>query len=230
MLLNWRLLFLAGLAIACNSASSATVLFVSLDTSPLVAHPADPFYLNFQLNDGTGTGDASNTAVLTDFSFGLGGAPAGSPVLSGGASGILTTAVSLTDSSFLNVFTQEFIPGSLLSFKLTLTTNESPGPQPDQFSFAILDSSGFELPYASPFNAALAIDIFPILQVQSYPTDPSAPPFGGGDGIRMAAPHISSDEIPEPSTAITGIALALGCWFLHIRLPGSPRCGRKKAE
>ena len=46
---------------------------VTLNTSPLVGHTAGPFAMNFQLNDGSGLGDANNTALLSGFVFGGGG-------------------------------------------------------------------------------------------------------------------------------------------------------------
>ena len=51
----------------------ATAVFnISLDTSPLIGHPAGPFSLYFQLNDGAAIGDGSNSAILSDFNFGVG--------------------------------------------------------------------------------------------------------------------------------------------------------------
>src|SRR5262245_1310147 len=92
---------------------------VSLDTSSLVGQPG-PFSLDFQLNDGSGTGDGNNRARLTDFDFD-GGAAAGVPQLTGGASGDLQSSVTLNETAFLNRFQQQFVPGERLSFLLDLT-------------------------------------------------------------------------------------------------------------
>lgn len=197
-----------------SSASASAIFMVSLDTSPLVGHGAAPFSLNFQLTDGSGLGNSSNTVALTDIAFGAGGSPNGAPSLVGGAAGDLSSSISLTDSSFFNAFSQTFQPGSLLSFVLTHSTNVEPGPQPDQFSFAILDSSGFEVPYESFFNAALVLDIDSANpNPLGFATDPNSFPFGGGDPIAMSAPTVTA-AIPEPSTYLpVGLALAsLLCW------------------
>src|SRR5690349_14032044 len=122
-----------------------------MSTSPLVGNPAGPFSLDFQLNDGSAAGDGNNTAVLSGFFFGS-GASLGSASVAGGASGDLGSSVTLTDSGFLNEFTQGFTPGATLQFLLNLSTNVDAGDTPDQFSFAILDSSGAQLPTLSFFD------------------------------------------------------------------------------
>src|SRR5207245_11083515 len=99
----------AGLALLLLSASlcrAGIVYNVSLNTSPLIGHAAGPFSLGFQFNDGIGTGDANNTAVLSAFQFGVGGSAAGVPTLFGGATGSLASGVTLTDSSFFYAFIQ----------------------------------------------------------------------------------------------------------------------------
>src|SRR5579859_8130563 len=90
---------------------ASTMFAVTLDTSPLIGHPAGPFSLNFQFTDGQGTGDANNTVTLSSFAFG-GGSAAGGPSLTGGASGSLGSGVVLTDSAFFNAFTEGFTPGT----------------------------------------------------------------------------------------------------------------------
>lgn len=194
----WLSVLAIGVIASIQSALAGPIT-ITLDTTPLGSHPAGPFFLSFQLNDGSGAGNGNNTASLTSFNFGAGNA-FGLPTLFGGATGDLTSGVLLTDTSFSNFFSQQFLPGSILSFTLNLSTNVELGPQPDQFSFAILDSSGFEIPYTGPFNAALVIDIDsanPVPQV--FATDSTVSPFGGGDPIDMAAPGITS-TVPEPST------------------------------
>jgi hypothetical protein len=187
------------------SALADIVVDVSLNTTPLVGHPAAPFFLNFQFTDGSGTGDANNTVTLSDFAFGPGGAAVGSPSLIGGASGDVTSGVSLTDSSFSNLFTQQFTPGNELSFVLSLTTNVDAGPQPDEFSFAILDNSGFEIPSLSPTGALLVTDInssSPV--IQTFATDSTTAPFGGGNPIAMDAPSVQPVQtvVPEPGSLV----------------------------
>ena len=67
--------------------------------------------------------------------------------------------MSLIDSSFFNQMYQQFTPGLVLSFDLNLTTIVDPGPQPDQFSFAILDCNLAEIPTQHLSDALLLIDV-----------------------------------------------------------------------
>src|SRR4051812_19466391 len=95
-----RLAHINGLAalLVClvPAAARADIIFnVSMNTAPLIGHPAGPFSIDFQLNNGSGP-LADNTATISNFNFG-GGAPAGTPTLIGGASGNLSSSVRLTD-------------------------------------------------------------------------------------------------------------------------------------
>lgn len=185
---------------------------ISMDTSPLVGNPAGPFYLEFQFTDGSGTNDANNTVLVDTFNFGSGSA-AGSATLTGGASGSLTAGVTLTDSDFFNQLYQGFLPGNLLKFRVTLSNNVDGGGVPDEFSFAILDSSLFEIPTLGPADAFLIADIDssnPALQ--SYASD------GGRTTISINAPSVDT-AAPEPSAAWLA-APTLGILFLARRRYG----------
>lgn len=176
---------------------------ISMTTAALIGHPAGPFSLEFQLNDGSGTGDANNTAVLSSFLFG-GGNASGGPTLTGGASGSLSTSVNLTDSNFFNQFIQGFTPGSSLKFQLSLTTNVDSGGIPDQFSFSILDKTGTEIPTLAPsfFDVFVQIDINPLNpMVQTFASDTSRSPAGGGGPIAIAA-SIAAPAVPEANTMV----------------------------
>jgi hypothetical protein len=196
---------------------------ISLNTAALIGHAAGPFSLNFQLNDGSGGGDGNNTATLSNFQFG-GGSAAGAPSVSGGASGALSGAVTFTDTGFLNSFTQEWNAGSLLSFRLNLTTNVDPGPTPDEFSFAILDNLGFEIPTGGV--ATVGSDVFLLIDitsanpvVQTFRSDPSRAAFAGGNEIDMAAPVVVSASVPEPGSWLLLGTIAIGLagrlWRAH---------------
>lgn len=197
--------------LTASTGRAATIQYlISLNTSSLVGNAAGPFSLNFQLNDGSGSGDGNNTATLTGFNFGAGGSATGSPVLSGGASGSLATTVTLTDSAFLNSFTQRFNPGASLSFLASLSNNVDAGPQPDQFSFAIFDSAGFELPTLNPaFDAFVTIDLSSANPtVRAFASDPSRLPVAGGTAITTGA--VTAQVVPEPGTlALLGGGLLL---------------------
>ena len=53
----------------------ALVFSVNLNTSSLIGNSAGPFYIEFQLNDGSGSipGDGNNTVNISNFDFGIGG-------------------------------------------------------------------------------------------------------------------------------------------------------------
>lgn len=174
---------------------------ISMDTAPLIGHPAGPFSLEFQLTDGSGTGDENNTAVLSNFAFG-GGAPVGTPSLIGGATGDAGTSITITESSFFNQFIQQFTPGNQLDFHLELTTNLQPAGVPDEFTFSILDSSGSELPTQSFFDVFVEVDINSTNPaVQTFASDPTQSPAAGGPPIDIAAPTAtpSVSSVPAPS-------------------------------
>lgn len=223
---NTKLTVLAGLLACALLAAPATradiLVNFQLNTSALVGNAAGPFAINFQLIDGDGA--ANNTATLTNFNFGAGGSPGGPPPTlppsyEGGASGSLATTVVLTDSAFFNEFVQGFTPGSLLSFDLLLTTNVAAGGIPDQFSFALLDSSGFEVPTLGPGSEFLSINIdSPLPDVAPFPSDPSTPLPGNptAPGVAIGLPGVTVTQvevIPEPGTAAllaAGLLPALG--------------------
>jgi hypothetical protein len=181
---------------------------VNLDTSPLVGNAAGPFSLDFQLI--SGGGGVTNTAILSHFNFG-GGRASGSPTLTGGASGTLTGTVTLTESAFFNEFFQLFIAGNHLSFNVNLTTQVASGLTPDEFSFAILDSAGVEIPTTSFSDALMLIDINSLNPaIQTFAGDSSVP-----GGIALSAPTITSapGTVPEPGTLLL-VLMGLGGWAL----------------
>jgi len=183
------------------------IFSVVTDTAPLIGHPAGPFSLEFQLNDGSGTNDGNNTALLSDFDF-HGGHPVGSATLIGGASGDLGSNIVLADNDFLNEFFQEFTPGPLLTFTVDLSLNVDAGPQPDQFSFAILDCTLIEIPTRGPADALVLVDITGTPVIRTFASDPSRPTGCGGEPVFLSAPRI--DEPRSLALALAGLlALAV---------------------
>src|SRR5580693_4594651 len=79
---------------------------VSINTSGLPTTPGSEIV--FILTDGSGLGDANNTATLTNFALGTGSVGTVDPSNSGGISGDMSSTVSLTDSSLLNLFGETF--------------------------------------------------------------------------------------------------------------------------
>jgi hypothetical protein len=185
---------LAGVSVA--RAQSVTYQF-SVNTSTLVGNTSAPFSLDFQLTDGSGNNDGNNTATLSNFSFGGGGAPFGSANLSGNASGSLAAGVTLTDSVFFNEFYQSFTPGTTLSFDLTLTTHVDGGGTPDAFSFSILDNNTLSIPTTMSGDFLLFANI-----------DSASPVVQIGNG-RDAFGGVSVAAVPEPGTVtLAGLGLA----------------------
>ena len=206
--------------------SHAVSFNFTIDTTSLAPQPTPPkpFALDFQFLDGDHT--RSNTVTLSQFAFGAGGGPHGSPTTAGGASGDLSGTVTLTDSSFFNEFIQGFTPSGShpLRFLLTLTTNPEPGT-PDAFTLAIFDSSGTEIP-TSFFGAFAQIDITNPLTINTYASDTSTAPPGCPTcpALDIAAPLVTTatSPVPEPGTFVL-LAGGIGCLaFLRrkqVRLP-----------
>jgi hypothetical protein len=202
------------LIVATNAVASTITYNVSLNTGSLVANAAAPFSLDFQFTDGGGTGDGNNTVTLSGFNFGGGSAAAdGTATTFGGASGSPATSIVITDTSFFNEYTIGFTPGATLNFTVDLTANVDAGGVPDEFSFGILDSSGFEIPANGPGDSLLLADInqaTPVLYSYSSDTSRNA---AAGAPIALAAPVVtqqSSVGTPEPATVwLVGTAAAL---------------------
>jgi len=192
----------------CVPACKAQLLYeVSLDTSPLVTASSGPFSLDFQLLDGSGSGDANNTAVLNQLNFGIGGSAAGDPTVLGGATGDVSSAVTLTDSSFLNEFVQPFTPGDTLRFNLSVTNNQDIGDLTDQFAFALLDGNGTALPTFGPGNALLTVDLA-TGGLQTFSTS-------GPSSVSLNAPAVT--VVPEPS-AIAFLLTGCTGWMVMRKL------------
>ena len=193
---------------------------VSLDTSPLIGSAAGPFSIDFQMIDGSGLSDGNNTVGVSSLDFGAGGSASGTPTLIGGATGDLFSAVSMTDSSFFNEFTQGFTPGSVLNFEISFSANVDSGA-PDTFSFAIEDSTGTPLPTQA--ISSLGTDTFLFFQidsanptVQTFAADTTRAPAAGGDPIHIATPSASpvgSSSSPEPSSGEL-LCIGIGLAFL----------------
>jgi hypothetical protein len=190
--------FVCAFSAFCQMARGDVVYNVSLDTAPLVGHPAGPFYVYGAFTDGNGIGDANNAVTLSNFTFG-GGSALGSPLLFGGASGSLETGVTITDNSPLGLFAEQFAPGLELSFSLDLTLNDDAGGIPDRFTLYVLDSSGVPLPTMAPYgDYFFGVDLYSTGAIfDAYGSDPSRAPTVGNP-VSIPAPTIT--EIPEPST------------------------------
>ena len=88
---------------------------------------------------------------------------------------------------------------------MTFTSFVDAGGIPDEFSFAILDGTGVEIPTLGPADSLASIDLLsdgPLVSV--YAGDGNRPPVGGGPVIALNAPSASS-PVPEPKSI--GLAL-----------------------
>ena len=151
-----------------------------------------------------------------------GGSEVGAPTLIGGASGDLGSHVVLADEQFRNEFFQEFDPGPLLTFDVDLSQSVDPGPQPDQFSFAILDCNLIEIPTGGPADALVLVDIANPPRVRAFNGDVSRASDCGGIpiSIRVLEPP---PEVPEPRmvvllvVALSALAIVSTCAALRRR-------------
>ena len=196
-------LFICLLAGVCQTANADMIYNVSLDTTPLVGHPAGPFYIELSFTDGSGANDANNTVTLSDINFG-GGSALGGALDIGGASGSLESGITIVDSSFLSLFYEQFAPGLQLTFSLIVTTNDDEGGIPDRFSLSVLDSLGVPLPTLAPagdyFFGADLYSAGPVFD--SYGSDTSRAP-SAGDAVTIGAATITPmSSVPEPSTVL----------------------------
>jgi hypothetical protein len=178
------------LSAPCQAA--ANYYHVSIDTSSLIGASEAPFFLDFQLNGG---GPLSNTAIIFNFAGGS-TVPAAFPVTFGLASGDLDSGISLTadTSSAFNELFQQFTPGNVLQFDLSLTSNVNT-PTPDAFAFSLLDKNFQSIPTNGLGDSLLMIDI--------SDSTPVAHTFSSPLGIAAA--------VPEPGTLLFGFALVGVC-------------------
>lgn len=179
---------------------------VTLNTTPLLGHPAGPFSVFFEFIDGNGIGDANNAISISNVSFG-GGSALGGTFAFGGASGSLESGVTITDNSFLSVFSERFAPGLEFSFFLSFSANDDEGGIPDRFTFFLLDDSGVPIPTIAPVgDYFLGADLGaagPV--IDAWGSDPSRA-LSVGNPVSIGPPSItlvSSPPVtatPEPAT------------------------------
>jgi hypothetical protein len=192
-----------------------TLVTVSIDTSQLVGHPAGPFYAAFQLTDGSGQGNGNTTATISNFLFGPGGAPSAAPALTGGVSGDMGSSVTLTDSAFLNFFSQRFTPGNRLTFMISIAGPPDPAITPDHFAFSILDKTLAPIPTTGGLfvDVLIAVDLNSATPaLQTFASDPSRLPAAGGGAINTGAPQIQTDLMPPFTVANVALPANANGW------------------
>ncbi len=197
------------------SLSSATIVNVIMDTSPLSGAASS---VVFDFLDGDAA--PNNSVTLSNFSFG-GGSPSGIPdftctsgtgVSCGGITGDLSSVVTMSDNfDFFNEFVAEFIPGNELSFTMAFSENFA-GGTPDSFLFSLLDSNGDVIPTTSNpsgTNTFLSLEI-----ASSSIIEVSDSPDSG-----ISAPTFS--PVPEPDITALLIIGMMGSIFC--RFPAKQR-------
>lgn len=204
---KFRALALFGVAglLLSPAASFGQLFHVEINTAAL-GLPANstsaPFALDFQLNSGNTLNN--NTAVISNFTFGGGGAPFGAANVFGGASGSLPGTITLTDTLAFNEFFQSFTFGSILGFDLFLSQNVDAGPTPDGFSIGLLDNLLFNISTAGFANQLLTVDL-----LGATPAIQTFAGTGAYAGVTLAI-----TAVPEPSTyAIAGAIVLMGIVF-----------------
>jgi hypothetical protein len=207
------ILVLAAVLAAHNARADS--FLVTLDTSPL----SGTQILGFGL---TNFDSASNAASLSAFNFDGGSAVVGSDdctfggTFSGlGCSGDLTSGIALQDIDPTGAFfTQQFNPGSSLSFLLTIS-NFFGGGVPDQFAMYLCDVT-FNCYSDDATGAMLLLDLAGgTLSPSSFAL------FGAGDQ-NLDTPVVTAvPQVPEPATL-----LLLGSALTAIAARGRKRWGR----
>ncbi len=192
--------------------SYAYMFTVTMDTTPLIG---SPFAIDFQLSDGNLSflGDGNNTVTISGFNVD-GALPVaiGTPTFSGGGvgpnSGDLSSSVILTDSDpNFNAFRQSFMPGSSLSFTVSLNPNISVDElvTPDVFSFFIYNGTGSKIATTGPANAFFYFDI--------NSANPAVHTYSRVSPYSDMEPNIGGSAVPEPATsAMFLIGGALMAW------------------
>jgi len=187
--------------------SNASLYSITFDTSSISGGT-----FSLVLDHFNGDGVLNNSVTVSNFAFG-GGSPSGSPTLSGGAAGDLTTIVTLSDTLFFNEFIQNFISGSVLSFDLEATSNFS-GGTPDSFTLALLDGTGNPISTSDPLGSdiLIALDMDSSSSIQGFSsTNPDYP---------LPTPQISENipAIPVPPAAFLFGSGLLGLWSARKKL------------
>jgi hypothetical protein len=202
--------FALALALFCAMQANADDFNVSLNTSSL----SGPQTIVFGLFDGDQSVD--NSVSLSAFNFGTGSA-LGSPddLGTSGVSGNLAGTVSLDDSGFTALFSQEFNPGSKLSFALN-TTNNFAGTAPDALAFYVCDTS-----LNCYSDDAVKGDLLE-LDLTGNPLSPSSFILNGASAQGLPAPVVTyptNTTTPEPASALLlllGLLLAAPvAWKLY---------------
>lgn len=191
----------AAIALLAASPSCASAFDVSIDTAPLSGTQT----LAVSLTQGDGL--FLNTVTLSDFNFGGGGAPLGTPSYSDASvSGDLGSTVSLADVNFSEFFSQTFQAGSSLSFLLNTTDNFVSG-FPDELDIYLCDAT-----LSTCYSDDLDTSALLTLDLTGAPLTPTSFTLNAASQQGLNAPVVTF-AAPEPGTLVplllVGLALAV---------------------
>lgn len=178
---------------------------VDLNVSSLAGTPNSPFFLDFQLNEGSGT--LANSVTINNFLF-TGGSATGSPSTFGLATGSMGSSITLNDnaSNAFNEIFQGFTAGTTdIQFDVTLSQN-SPGVTPDGFIISILDSEANNPQIATTDftnSSMVTVPIGAANTLGDVQTFTSTSPAGATATVTPAA-------VPEPSSMMALVG-GIGC-------------------
>jgi hypothetical protein len=213
-----KVLCVAATALLCTLASApsqSVPLRFDVSINTFTFPVGSTYALDFQLNDGSGVGDANNTAVISNLMFGGGSAGLTSPT--GGATGNAAAGFILSDTSFFNQILQVFVPGSFVSFRTELTDSADLGATPDTLTLAIL-RDGVEIPTTSLLDAFLVAEITGGPgSVAGFGSDASALPIDTGAPLIT---FVSTSGVPEPGSLFL-VSAAIGLLICLRRRPQS---------
>jgi hypothetical protein len=216
---NNRMLQIVALVVIGVTLAAASARADSFDVSLNTSSLSGTQVLAFLLNDGDGVVD--NSATLSGFAFG-GGAAQGTPDYLGstGVSGDLTSGIAMDDTSLATaIFTQDFTPGSSLSFLLNITDNFA-GGTPDTFAMEICNST-LTLCYSDDTNTGAML----VLNLTGGTLAPSDFILNGASDQNLEPPVVttaSSAPVPEPRTLLLLGLGVVGAFALR------PRPSRRK--
>lgn len=194
------------LATIMAAVASADSFDVTLNTSSL----SGTQILAFGYTDGDGVAD--NAATASAFNFG-GGSAQGSPTyLGAGASGSLSSTVTVNDTDFSSLFYQSFTVGSSLSFLLNVTDNFA-GGTPDAFAMYVCDDT-----LSTCYSDDTSTGALLVLNVQGTPLTPSSFILNGASDQKLPAPVVTVPTVPEPGSAtLLGAGLLLSLVLIRRR-------------
>jgi hypothetical protein len=186
------------LALIAGQISANSIYLVGIDTSTLPS-ASGPYRLYLNLLDGSGIGDANNTATLDTFActgISLSGCPSG--------------VHSLTDSSFSTSTTFGFTAGGDLAFRVALTGNIDANLVPDSFQLSIVDRSVNPLPTTDPSGSDA------VLFAQIDQSSPILQSYGSPDGATISlSPPVITIESPVPEPAL-GLPIFFGLCLVFL--------------